>query len=303
MNYIHAVVRKPTSTEIDGIPIDKQKRIITNYLKEKMGFEIVKRKGEFRIANNPELEISWKTDFRGSGNTKFGEGVVGIKLFKPLPKDEVEERRLRFDKGDILITAGYSVLFGDTPRHILKIISNVIGYYKGKFVSCDIGEITNKNKEGQILLTILSTMSNIRYEKAREMNLKTKRIAKETGKYMGGHSTPFGKNWKSYEDGSLFKLTAQDRDKLKQGKPQFGKYLNANGVLVENKMEMCAIQEMKKLRKKGMSYMKISKQLEKHFGTNKDTDKPNIKISHQGVYRILNPTRIATKRIKSEDMI
>ena len=53
---------------------------------------------------------------------------------------------------------------------------------------------------------------------------------------------------------------------------------------------------MRGLRKRRFSYAKISKRIEEHFGTNKETEEPNIKISHTGVYRIINPTRKATTR-------
>ena len=213
-----------------------------------------------------------------------------------MPVDELEEGRLRFAKGDILITAKYPILFGDHPKHILEIVGNVIRYYKGKFISCDLGEITEKNKQGEILFNILNTMSNIRYEKSREMNLKTKRTAKGKDQFLGGTRTPFGKDWKSYADGTLSKLTPQDRQVLLQGKPKFGYYINANGVLVPNKIEQEAIKMMRGLRKRRFSYAKISKRIEEHFGTNKETEEPNIKISHTGVYRIINPTRKATTR-------
>jgi hypothetical protein len=300
MNYIHCICRKPTPAEAYPTSIDEQKKIIRNYLIENMGLEVEKRKGEYRLKNNEKFELSWKTDFRGSANSKFGEGIVGVKLFTQYATDE-DERVLRFEKGDILITSKYSVLFGDHPSHILEIIGNIIGYYNGRFITCDFGEITHKNKTGEILFSILNTMSNIRLEKARDMNLKSKRVAKKENKFMGGIKTPFGKDWKSYSDGKLLKLTTKDRKTLDQGKPKFGSYINANGELVPNKIEQNSIKEMRKLRRKGLSYAKISKQIEEHFGTNRQTGEPNIKMSHTGVYRILNPNRKATKRNESDN--
>ena len=128
------------------------------------------------------------------------------------------------------------------------------------------------------------------------MNLKTKRNAKQENKFLGGVKTPFGKDWKCFSDGTLSKLTAKDRKTLDQGKPKFGHYISADGVLVPNKMEQEAIKLMRSLRKRRFSYAKISKRVEEHFGTNKETDEPNVKISHTGVYRIINPTKKATAR-------
>ena len=117
--------------------------------------------------------------------------------------------------------------------------------------------------------------------KFREMNLDIEEI---------------GKDWKSYADGTLSKLTPQDRKVLLQGKPKFGYYINANGVLVPNKLEQEAIKMMRSLRKRRFSYVKIAKRIKEHFGTNKETEEPNIKISHTSVYRIINSTRKATTR-------
>ena len=156
--------------------------------------------------------------------------------------------------------------------------------------------------QGKIFFQILDTMSNIRYEKSREMNLKTKRTSKQKDQFLGGARTPFGKDWKSYADGTLSKLTPQDRKVLLQGKPKFGYYINANGVLVPNKLEQEAIKMMRSLRKRRFSYVKIAKRIGEHFGTNKKTEEPNIKISHTGVYRIINPTRKATTRKETTHM-
>lgn len=299
MNYIHCITRKQTPTEADPISVKKQKEIIIDYLTNTMGFKLEKdSKGSPRITNSDEYRVSWKTDYRGSGNSKFGESITGIELFKRRTTQEFE-RAKRCETGDMIIISKYPIMFGDHPRHILEIIGNMIGYYRGRFIICDMGEITEKNKVGDILFNILNTMSNIRTEKTREMNIKSKRDGKKKGIFLGGHKTPFGTNWKSYADGSLYKLTPQDRKILSQGKPGFGHYINANGELVPNKTEQEAIKEMKKLRSKGLSYMKISKKIEGMFGTNKDTKEPNVKISHTGVYRIINPHNKPTKRIDS----
>jgi|SaaInlStandDraft_2_1057019.scaffolds.fasta_scaffold51583_2 hypothetical protein len=306
MNYIHAITRKQTPSEVDSLSELKQKEIILEYLTNQMGFELDKVDGVDRISNSSEYELSWKTDYRGSGNSKFGEAILGINLFKSgVPQSEShlhDGRTLRFETGDILITAKYPILFGDHPKHILEIVGNVIRYYKGKFILCDLGEITQTNKQGEILFSILNTMSNIRFEKSREMNLKTKRTSKQKDQFLGGARTPFGKDWKSYADGTLSKLTPQDRKVLLQGKPKFGYYINANGVLVPNKLEQEAIKMMRSLRKRRFSYVKIAKRIGEHFGTNKKTEEPNIKISHTGVYRIINPTRKATTRKETTHM-
>jgi hypothetical protein len=304
MKYIHAICRKQTPTEIHplddmgnkALSIEAQKQIICEYISKQMGFKVSKKKGAYRISNNPDIEIVWHTDYRGSGNSKFGESTLGIKLFKKY-KDELEERRLRFDKGDILITPSYSLLFGDHPRHTFEVIWEIIHNKKGRFISCDdIGEVKENNKEGKILFAILKTMSVSRWEKTREINRKSKRKGKGEGKFLGGPHLPFGMSWKT-STGELSKLTPKDRKVMDEGKPEFGSYINASGGLVPHPMEQEAIREMKLLRDEfGMSYMKISKQIEKHFGTNKETGKPNIKISHMGIYRILNPTKRATKR-------
>jgi len=301
MNYIHAITRKQTSTEIEPLSEKKQKEIIRDYLTDEMGFELKKVKGVYRIVNNDNYEIAWKTDYRGSGNSKFGEAIVGIKLFKRYATDETE-RTLRFGSGDILITATYPILFGDHASHIIDIVNRVIQerWNSGRFIICDLGEITEANEHGKIFFSILNTIANIRFEKSREINLKTKRNAKKENKFLGGVKTPFGKDWKSFSDGTLSKLTAKDRKTLDQGKPKFGHYISADGIIVPNKMEQEAIKEMRRLRRRKFSYAKISKRLEEHFGTNKDSGEPNIKISHTGVYRILNPTRRATSKKKSE---
>ena len=295
MNYIHAITRKQIPSEVDPLSEKKQKEMIVEYLQKELGFEIEEVKGVYRIANNQEYELSWKGDKRGSGNSKFGESIIGIELFKPFATEETE-RTLRFERGDMLITAKYPILFGDHPRHILEIVGNVIGYYKGRFITCDLGEITETNKQGQILFSILNTMSNIRYEKSREMNLKTKRRGKRNKEFLGGKRTPFGKDWQSHSGETVIQLTAQDRKVLKQGKPKFGQYINANGNLVPNKIEQEAIKMMRSLRKRRFSYAKIANRIKDHFGTNKETGEPNIKISHMGVYKILNPTRRATTK-------
>jgi hypothetical protein len=82
-------------------------------------------------------------------------------------------------------------MFGDHRRHTVEIIGNVIGDYRSRFTICDMGEITQKNKVGDILFNILNTMSNIRYEKPHEMNLKSKRDGKRKGMFLGGHKTSF----------------------------------------------------------------------------------------------------------------
>ena len=299
MKYIHCITRKQTPSEVNPLSEIAQKKIISEYLTNNMGFKLGKVKGSLRISNNKDYELSWKSDYRGSGNSKFGESIVGIELFKPNATQEFE-RKKRMEKGDMMIISKYPIMFGDHPRHILEIIGQVIRFYNGRFIICDMGEVTQKNKVGDILFNILNTMSNIRYEKSREMNLKSKRDGKKKGIFLGGHKTPFGTNWKSYSDGSLYKLTPQDRKMLSQGKPKFGQYINAQGELVPNKTEQEAIKEMKKLRKKGLSYMKISKKIEEMFGTNKETKEPNVKISHTGVYRIINPHNKPTSRTPKE---
>ena len=97
MNYIHAIYRKQTPSEVDSLSEDKQKEIITEYLINEMGFELEKVKGVYRIANNQEYELSWKGDKRGSGNSKFGEAILGIELFKPFATIE-SERTKRFER-------------------------------------------------------------------------------------------------------------------------------------------------------------------------------------------------------------
>ena len=72
MNYIHAITRKQTPSEVDSLSEKKQKEKIVEYLQTEMGFEVEKVKGVYRIVNNDKYELSWKTDFRGSGNSKFG---------------------------------------------------------------------------------------------------------------------------------------------------------------------------------------------------------------------------------------
>ena len=304
MKYIHAICRKQTPTEIhplddlgnQALSIEKQKQIICEYISKKMGFKLSKVKGVYRISNNAEIEIVWHTDYRGSANSKFGDSTLGIKLFKRY-KDETEIRRLRFDKGDILISASYSLLFGDAPKHTFDVLWEVLRNKKGRVIFCnDIGEVKETNKEGKILFTLLKAMSVSRYEKTRDINRKTKKNQKQENKFLGGPYLPFGSSWKT-STGSLSKLTPKEIKLLNEKKTEFGSYINAHGELVDNPIEKQAIEEMKKLRKEnGMSYMKISKHLEKHFGTNKDTGEPNIKISHMGVYRILNPTKRPTKR-------
>jgi hypothetical protein len=302
MNYIHAITRKQTPSEVDPLSEKKQKEIIVEYLQKEMGFEVEIVKGVYRIANNQEYELSWKGDKRGSGNSKFGESIIGIELFKPFATDETE-RTLRFEKGDILITAKHPILFGDHPQHIINIVRrDILRGKNGRFITCDFGEITETNQQGKIFFQILDTMSNIRFEKSREMNLKTKRTAKRKDQFLGGTRTPFGKDWKSYADETVSKLTPQDRKVLLQGKPKFGQYINANGVLVPNKIEQEAIKMMRSLRKRRFSYVKIAKRIKEHFGTNKETEEPNIKISHTGVYRIINPTRRATARKETTHM-
>ncbi|MFP6637850.1 MAG: hypothetical protein VB778_04415 [Nitrospinaceae bacterium] len=95
-------------------------------------------------------------------------------------------------------------------------------------------------------------------------------------------------------------MGVKDRKILEQRKPEFGHYISADGILVPNKMEQDAIKEVRRLRRRRFSYAKISKRIEDHFETNKDSGEPNVKISHTGVYRILNPTRRATSKNKSE---
>ncbi len=90
-------------------------------------------------------------------------------------------------------------------------------------------------------------------------------------------------------------MGVKDRKILEQRKPKFGHYISADGILVPNKMEQDAIKDVRRF-----SYAKISKRIEEHFETNKDSGEPNVKISHTGVYRILNPTRRATSKNKSE---
>ena len=65
------------SYEIEPLSELKQKKVIRDYLTQEIGFELEKLKGVYQIANNDDYKISWKTDFRGSGNSKFGEGIVG----------------------------------------------------------------------------------------------------------------------------------------------------------------------------------------------------------------------------------
>ena len=297
MNYIHAITRKQTPSEVDSLSEKKQKEKIVEYLQTEMGFEVEKVKGVYRIVNNDKYELSWKTDFRGSGNSKFGEGIVGIKLFKRFATKETE-RTLRFGNGDILITATYPILFGDHASHIIDIVNRVIQerWNSGRFIICDLGEITETNEHGKIFFSILNTIANIRSEKTREMNLKSKRRGKRNKEFLGGKRTPFGKDWQSHSGETVIQLTAQDRKVLKQGKPKFGQYINANGNLVPNKIEQEAIKMMRSLRKRRFSYAKIANRIKDHFGTNKETGEPNIKISHMGVYKILNPTKRATTK-------
>ena len=303
MKIIHAIIRKPLPAEkrvlmgdqIEAqLTLKRQRNLIVQYLTG-IGFEIEDIKGVPRINKNEEYYLSWKTLRGEGGNTKFGETAIGVRLFKPMATSE-QERNMRFEKGDWLITSQYDILFGDHPSHSLKIIADILCWYKGKFIICDLGEIDTENKEGKILLSVLSTMAKIRFEKASEMNRKSKRMAKDKNQFIGGKRTPFGTEWKSFSDGSTYKLTQKDLRLLNKNKSSFGKYTSVFGELVPNKMEQEAVKLMRKLRRKKvggkpMSYMKISKKVKEYFGTNNETGEPNISISHTGVYRILNPGR------------
>ena len=297
MKYIHAITRRSTPTEIEPLSNDQQKGIILDYLQDKDGFKIEKdSKGKLRISeNNPRFGdyfLSWKRDARGSANSKFRESATGIRLFRRGATTE-SERGLRFERGDMIIVARYDTLFGDHPRHVLETVYHYILGRDGRLVIADIGEITNDNLAGKIFKSIILTQANIRYEKTREINLKNKRVGKKGGKFLGGKKTPFGEIWEKIESGETSDLkdsiiTEREMSKLDVPKIPFGKYLSAEGVLVPNKIERDALRYMKRLRKQNVSYRKIAVAVQKKFGVDERTGEPKIKISHSGIYKILN---------------
>ena len=305
MRYIHSISRKMTPTELEPIAEVRQKKLVRECLEKELQLEFEKRpRVGLQVSNNENYQMSWKT-LRGSGKSKFLHTITGLELFKTgyvslegqkEGFDSEGGRSLRFEKGDILVIPCYQIIFGESAKHNIEILQVIFNHKQGRLFISEFGEITQTNTAGRMLMTILDTTNNIRYEKAREMNLLKNRRMKKNNSFSGGKRTPFGKDWKKYDDGTLLQLTPADRRTLDIGKVEFGQYINANGELVPNKMEQQAIREMRRLRNRRFSYMKISKKIEEHFGTNIKTGEPNIKISHMGVYRILNRTKRATSR-------
>ena len=157
--------------------------------------------------------------------------------------------------GDWIITSHFDRMFGNTPVYSWEFIfERIKENYQGKLIICDMGgEVTGADERGKIFHNILTTFKNVSSIRRKEVSQKSKTEQKKKNKYLGGE-VPFGK------------------EKL-------------DGKLIDHPVQKESIKFMRKLRRskrfgKQYSYRKISEEVEKEFG---------IKISHEGIRRILNP--------------
>jgi hypothetical protein len=161
-----------------------------------------------------------------------------------------------FQQGDWIITSHFDRMFGNTPVYSWEFIFKTVKKnYKGKLFICDMGgEVTGTDEKSRIFYNILTTFKNISSIRRKEVSQKSKTQQKKKNRYLGGE-VPFGKQ------------------------------LNLDGELVDYPVQKESIKFMRKLRRsnhfgKQYSYRKISEEVEKEFG---------IKVSYEGVRRILNP--------------
>jgi hypothetical protein len=157
--------------------------------------------------------------------------------------------------GDWIITSHFDRMFGNTPVYSWEFIFETLKKnYQGKLIICDMGgEVTGSDERGKIFHNILTTFKNVSSIRRKEVSQKSKTEQKKKNKYLGGE-VPFGK------------------EKL-------------DGKLIDHPVQKESIKFMRKLRRskrfgKQYSYRKISEEVMKEFG---------IKISYEGIRRILNP--------------
>ena len=157
---------------------------------------------------------------------------------------------------DWIITSHFDRMFGNTPVYSWGFIFETIKKnYQGKLIICDMGgEVTGSDERSNIFYNILTTFKNVSSTRRKEVSQKSKTDQKKKNNYLGG-------------------------------KIPFGKQVNLDGKLIDEPVQKECIKFMKKLRKsnhfgKQYSFRKISEEVEKEFG---------IKISHEGIRRILNP--------------
>jgi putative DNA-invertase from lambdoid prophage Rac len=160
------------------------------------------------------------------------------------------------ETGDWIITSHFDRMFGNTPVYSWDFIfEKVKKNYKGKLIICDMGgDVTGEDERSQIFYNILTTFKDVSSIRRKEVSQKSKTDQKKKNKFLGGEIP-------------------------------FGKQINNDGELVDHSVQKECIKFMKKLRRsnhfgKQYSYRKISEEVEKEF---------EIKISHEGIRRILNP--------------
>jgi hypothetical protein len=160
------------------------------------------------------------------------------------------------ETGDLVIASHFDRMFGNTPVYSWNFIFETIkNNYQGKLILCDMGgEVTGSDERSEIFHNILTTFKNVASIRRKEVSQRSKTEQKKKNRYLGGEV-------------------------------QFGKEYDSDGNLIDVPIEKEAIKMMKKLRRtkrfgKIYSYRKISEEIKKELG---------IKISHEGIRRILNP--------------
>ena len=239
-------------------PTEKERKI---HGKER-GLELQKK----IVLDYLEKELGYKIG--KDKNNRFGVlKPEGIKLTwytdRGYGSDRYLENRLKggfkllseLQTGDWIITSHFDRMFGNTPVYSWGFIFETLKKnYQGKLVICDMGgEVTGSDERSNIFYNILTTFKNASSIRRKEVSQKSKTEQKKKNQYLGGE-VPFGKE-------------------------------NLDGKLIDHPVQKESIKFMRKLRRskrfgKQYSYRKISEEVEKEFG---------IKISYEGIRRILNP--------------